>query len=125
MFYGEAGKELDRQEKESLLSGLRASRVVQPENYPLLVTFDDITKPETVKRVDPDDLAATFGAGYALEVVTLEITDEAVTQGRVEAVLGWIDEYYDKMLDGNRLRDFRTEKLANRLGKGDFKREKL
>lgn len=59
--------------------------------YPLLVTFDDITKPETVRKVDPADLAATFGEGYALKSVTLEITDEPVTQRRVERVLGWLE----------------------------------
>ena len=32
-----------------------------PVAYPLMVTFDDITKPETVRRVDPDDLDAAFG----------------------------------------------------------------
>jgi hypothetical protein len=34
---------------------------IPPESWPLMVTFDDITKPETVRRVDPDDLDATFG----------------------------------------------------------------
>jgi hypothetical protein len=34
---------------------------VPPEAYPMLVTFDDITKPETVREVDPDDLDAAFG----------------------------------------------------------------
>jgi hypothetical protein len=34
-----------------------------PEGWPMLVTFDDITKPETVRRVNPADLAAVFGEG--------------------------------------------------------------
>ncbi|MBZ0164879.1 MAG: hypothetical protein K8H74_19480 [Notoacmeibacter sp.] len=59
------------------------------ENYPLMVTFTDIADPKTVKRVDPDNLAASFGPGYRLASVTLEITDEPVTEGRVEQVLGW------------------------------------
>ena len=29
--------------------------------WPLMVTFDDIARPETVRRVDPDDLDAVFG----------------------------------------------------------------
>jgi hypothetical protein len=33
---------------------------------PLLVTFADINDPASVQRVDPDDLAASFGPGYAL-----------------------------------------------------------
>ncbi len=54
----------------------------------MLVTFDDITRPETVRRVDPADLAAVFGEGVRLEAVTLEITEGAVTEGRVEGTLG-------------------------------------
>ena len=60
------------------------------EAIPLLVTFDDISDPKTVRRVEPSDLAASFGPGVALKSVTLEITGEAVTEGRVERVLGWL-----------------------------------
>ncbi len=60
-----------------------------PEGWPMLVTFDDITKPDTVREVDPGNLAAVFGEGVRLQAVTLEITREAVTEGRVEGVLGW------------------------------------
>jgi hypothetical protein len=52
------------------------------DGLPMLVTFDDITKPETVRRMDPDDLAAVFGERVQLKAVTLEITREAVTEGR-------------------------------------------
>ena len=61
--------------------------------YPMLVTFDDITKPETVRVVDPENLAAVFGQGVRLKAVTLEITEEAVTEGRVEGVFGWMQNY--------------------------------
>ncbi|MES2541550.1 MAG: hypothetical protein V4583_13340 [Pseudomonadota bacterium] len=60
-----------------------------PEGWPMLVTFDDISKPETVRQVDPADLAAVFGAGARLQAVTLEITEEAVTEGRVETLPFW------------------------------------
>jgi hypothetical protein len=62
-----------------------------PRNaFPLLVTFEDVRDPKTVKKVDPDNLAAAFGPGYRLKSVTLEITDAPVTRGRVEKVLGWL-----------------------------------
>ncbi len=67
-----------------------------PESWPMLVTFDDITKPETVREVDPEDLAAVFGEGVRLKTVTLEITEEAVTAGRVEGVLGWMPDYQER-----------------------------
>ena len=68
------------------------SREVQPVYRPLLVTFADITDPASVARVDSDDLAAYFGPGYALSSITLAITDEKVTKGKVEAVLGWLGD---------------------------------
>ena len=63
-----------------------------PEGWPLMVTFDDITDPTTVRKVDPDDLAASFGPGLRLKGLTLEISKEPVTEGKVEAVLDWIDD---------------------------------
>jgi hypothetical protein len=74
------------------LEALRASTELSRELYPLLVTFADIDDPASVVRVDPDDLAAHFGPGYALSSITLAITDEPVTKGRVEAVLGWLEK---------------------------------
>jgi len=65
---------------------------------PILVTFDDITMPETVRLVDPADLAASFGPGVSLKTVTLEITDEPVAEGRVEAILGWLGPYPEPTL---------------------------
>ena len=46
-----------------------------------------------LSAVDPDDLAAHFGPGYALSSIKLAITDEPVTTGKVEAVLGWWEAY--------------------------------
>ncbi len=71
----------------------RVTRPVAPKNYPLLVTFDDVTDPTSIKKVDPGDLAATFGPGYSLKSVMLEVTDTPVTEGRVEDVLGWLGDH--------------------------------
>lgn len=69
-------------------SGLRFE--LNDENQPMLVTFDDINDPTSVKEVDPSNLAATFGPGFSLQSISLEITDEPVTEGEVEKVLGWL-----------------------------------
>jgi hypothetical protein len=50
---------------------------------PMLVTFKDVKDPTSVQRADPDDLSASFGKGYALKAITVQVTDEAVTM-RVE-----------------------------------------
>jgi hypothetical protein len=69
------------------LESIRDSRTLAPKYYPLLVTFDDINDPASLRRVDPGDLAETFGPGYRLNAITLSITDEPVTEGRVEGIL--------------------------------------
>ena len=61
------------------------------ELYPMLVTFGDVARPESVMQVDPANLAASFGPGYALKAITLTITDEPVTKGNVEKVLPWLE----------------------------------
>lgn len=58
--------------------------------YPTLVTFDDINDPASVERLNAEDLAATFGEGYKLKYITLEITRERMSLGQVQAILDWI-----------------------------------
>jgi hypothetical protein len=112
----------DVPEANSRLEEFTGRAVLPSKAYPRLVTFTDISDPKTVRRVDPDDLAASFGPGYRLKSVTLEITDEPVTNGEVEKVLGWLDEYEQKnlQLDGERYRNARSEQYASRLNVLDF-----
>ncbi|MBL9064603.1 hypothetical protein [Tabrizicola sp.] len=88
---------------------------------PMLVTFDDITKPETVQLVEPTGLTAVFGEGVRLKAVTLEITREAVTEGRVEGALRWLCSYTNphRRLSGKSGAIFDNE-LSNRLGPVSF-----
>jgi len=86
------GRGASMKDNSRAILGLKEPLVLPVEAYPLLVTFADINDPASVTRVDPDDLAAHFGPGYALSSITLAITDEKVTKGRVEAVLGWFYE---------------------------------
>ncbi len=67
-------------------------------NYPLLVTFTDNRDPKTVTRVDPADLAKSFGPGVKLRRITLEITDDPVTTG-IEKRLGWLEHLADYQTD--------------------------
>ena len=94
--------------------------VVDPEFYPILVTFGDPADPASVTKVDPDDLAATFGEGVKLNRITIELTDDPVTTG-INKRLGWLSNYFDKMLDGNSNQTIRaTDRFANSLTQGDF-----
>ena len=59
--------------------------------YPMLVTFGDLSDPTSVERVDPDGLAASFGEGYALKRITVQLTDDPVTTG-IEEQLAWLGD---------------------------------
>ncbi len=86
---------------------------------PMLVTFDDITKPETVKLVDPANLSATFGEGYALKSISVEIADEKVTEGAVGKVLGWLKERNPIFLEN--WKDFPADHPLRNISKFSFK----
>lgn len=96
LFFERKGKDPEKIAAE--LEHLRGVRDVPRDHYPMLVTFGDISDPTTVTRVDPDDLAASFGSGVSLKRITLEITDEPVTTGRVDRVLGWLRWPRDRFL---------------------------
>jgi hypothetical protein len=91
-----------------------------PEAWPLMVTFTDIADPTSVARVDPNDLAASFGAGARLKTVTLEITRAEVTEGVVDALLTWLGPYQEPGLcppTGGLLAD---APFCRRVTMGDF-----
>ena len=90
-------------------------------NYAMLVTFTDIADPSSVKLVDPADLAASFGPGVKLKRITVEITDDPVTNG-IEKRLGWLPSHYNKLLGGERFEKIST-RLADHLGAGNFSTE--
>lgn len=71
---------------------------MRPDGLPLMVTFDSLSDSTTVRKVDPADLAATFGPGVSLNSVTLSITNEPMTQGRIDRLLPWLGRYPDTRL---------------------------
>jgi uncharacterized lipoprotein len=88
--------------------------------FPMLVTFTDINDPQSVKEVKPSDLAGAFGTGYALKSVTLEITDEKVTQGVVFKLLPWAAK-----MNGSIGKDMNLPygHLLNQINDGSFSSE--
>jgi hypothetical protein len=89
---GEFARTLNR------INSIRATRNLNPEQYPALVTFGDRSNPASVRSVDPLHLDASFGSGYALDSITMTITDEPVTEGQVKRILPWLDWSREKLL---------------------------
>lgn len=81
-------------------------------SLPLLVRFRDVNDPLTVEKVDPLDLAASFGPDVKLTRATLEIVSnrsvpmswieaegELITTG-IQRRLSWLEPLNGKYLDG-------------------------
>ncbi|WP_333712699.1 hypothetical protein [Yoonia sp.] len=69
----------------------REPGIVPPANYPMMVMFEDISDPTSVRLVAPDDLVSAFGEGVRLQEMTLMITDE-VSEQTIRLVLEWLSE---------------------------------
>lgn len=56
---------------------------------PLLVRFRDLNDPKTVERIDPRDLATSFGLEVGLKRATIEVIHDPLTTG-IEKRLSWL-----------------------------------
>ncbi len=66
---------------------MKDARDIPAQYRPMLVTFTDINDPKSVKEVKPGKVSEALGPGYALKSITLEITDEPVTDEIIEKLL--------------------------------------
>ena len=65
---------------------------IAPPDLPDLVTFADVNDPKSVMLVDPNNLNATLGPGVSWRSMTLEATDEPLSQG-IDEHLPWVRAY--------------------------------
>lgn len=97
------------------------AKILEEKDYPLLVSFTNLQKPESVQKVNPLALDAIFGANVKLRSITIESTDDDIPN-LVEKKLPWLNQYYGKLLDGSGARSAEaTNPIANQLGAGSFK----
>jgi len=95
--------------------------IVPPEKYPMMVMFEDISDPTSVRLVEPDDLESAFGEGVRLQEMTLTITDRSLTEGAVLRLLPWLPEISPNRLDGSRFETSdAVNRTANSLSVGSF-----
>ncbi|WP_115366643.1 cupin domain-containing protein [Alteripontixanthobacter maritimus] len=65
--------------------------------YPFLVTFTDPNDPSSVQIVDPDNLDEKFGHRVNLQRITVQITDDPVTNS-ISKKLRWLYKPFDRQL---------------------------
>ena len=118
---------LPRKERRSMAADLRRfKRQYDPldlprELWPRMVTFGDVTDSTSVVAVDPEDLAATFGPGFALERITVAATKDPISPATIRSLLTWLSDYPEPLLcppsdEGESI------PLCRRVKHGDFAR---
>lgn len=70
-------------------------------DYPLMARFRDTNDPATIERVDPANLAASFGRGVTFRGITAELTDDHVTRG-INRRLPWLSATAGGLAKDNR-----------------------
>lgn len=124
-------------------SSLKTAKAeLTPDRYPMMVTFKDLSDPASVlnllevsncfeqdkngtciregSHVTKDRFEDIFGKGVGIKNVTIEMTNEPVTQ-KIIKWLSWLPDYYDKRLDGNRFGNFeKSTPFSNTLSSGVF-----
>tara|TARA_R110000787_G_scaffold15402_8_gene47623 strand:+ start:9656 stop:10330 length:675 start_codon:yes stop_codon:yes gene_type:complete len=58
-------------------------------DYPQFVYFDDGQDPNSVQIVDPGDLETSFGEGYKLKQISVQMTEEPVSH-KIQKRLAWL-----------------------------------
>jgi hypothetical protein len=116
-------------EYNSLAKG-RKPVALQPMDLPVLATFQNVDEPNSVRRIDPNDLAASLGPGVHWRSMTIETTNEPITTG-IEKKLPWLKRiksvasHGDMRLDGEQYGFGPTQpkySFANSLTGYDFER---
>ncbi len=102
------------------LGSVQGQAELQPENYPMLVTFRDLADPTSVEAANPADFASVFGPGYALRRIMVRVTDEPVTS-TISEQLRWLGSSPEPRLDRS-YRGSTSPSLDQELAHGDFLR---
>lgn len=76
-------------EKQRAIQDARPAFDLDPNEYPLLVTFTDPNDPASITKVNPNYLAGTLGDGVALRRISLAVTDD-YPESQIEKWLPWV-----------------------------------
>lgn len=89
--------------------------------YPRFVRFHNLNDPKSVELVDPDNLAASFGEGVRLRRLTVQATDDGISN-TIGKRLPWLTKYADINFAGKSTVSNGRDLLQN-LGLGSFSTE--
>lgn len=89
--------------------------------YPQLAFFRDRRKLVSIERVDPENMAASFGRGVEIKRISLEITSESVTDN-ISKEIPWVNIKPEDSLDNSFTRSTSTPTFAQLIRRNDFRR---
>jgi hypothetical protein len=84
-----------------VMSSLREVREVpldNPDLHPRLVTFLDVSNPNTVQVVTIDNFASIFGTDSRLSKISVEMNPQIKSSVRIMSILPWISEHSQRRL---------------------------
>jgi hypothetical protein len=91
------------------------------KSLPMLARLRDPLDPATAERVDPTNLAATFGSGVRLVRVTAQITDDPLPPPTIENKLPWLRTLQGSIANTLGLKRDYLDAL-NQMNDGSFRR---
>jgi hypothetical protein len=97
--------------------------VLNPEQYPHLVTFRDINNPKSIQAVDPMSISAVFDEEITIQRITVTLTNEKVTTG-IEKQLEWLNEQRGALVSAVASDPLAQRRLAS-ITEGDFTSRRL
>ena len=120
-------------EAERQVGWIRANREVhylwggdvpkeRAEYLPYIIWFKNIADPKSVELVNPVDLAQTFGPGYRLKSLTVQVTDDAITKG-IEKRLAWLKLFPEPRLIPIPIGGAKNPTIGQIISHGDLRRD--
>jgi hypothetical protein len=90
------GEERTMQQRANALLG-QAPVEVSLDNLPMVATFADLKKPDTLRVMIPSDINNVLGEGYVLQSVKIQITEESQNV-KIAEILTWINSSTNYLL---------------------------
>jgi hypothetical protein len=112
------GKVLDR-----LSHSPGTTATLAPADYPMMVRFRDLDDPATIERVDPANLAASFGPGITFRGITVQLTKDPVTTG-ISRSLPWLSTTPAGLVRDNRANITDEPAFGVMISGEDFRRNR-
>lgn len=75
---------------ETSNSELPAAWSLTPDQMPMLVRFNDLRDPQSIRQVDPKNLSKSYGPELSKVYVTVERTSAPIDFGKISAVIPWV-----------------------------------